>query len=26
MYGENHPKLIKYKGKNRKSLSPYWSC
>ena len=23
MYGENHPKLIKYKRKNRKSLSPY---
>ena len=23
MYGENHPKLIKYKGKNKKSLNPY---
>ncbi|MEK6782154.1 MAG: hypothetical protein AABY93_10630 [Bacteroidota bacterium] len=23
MYGENHPTLIKYKRKNRKSLSPY---
>ncbi len=23
MYGENHPKLIKYKGKNRKMLNPY---
>lgn len=23
MYGENHPKLIKYKGKNRKKLNPY---
>lgn len=23
MYGENHPKLIKYKGKNRKRLNPY---
>ena len=23
MYGENNPKLIKYKGKNRKKLSPY---
>lgn len=22
-YGENHPKLIKYKGKNRKKLNPY---
>jgi hypothetical protein len=22
-YGENNPKLIKYKGKNRKKLSPY---
>lgn len=23
MYGENNPKLIKYKGKNRKRLNPY---
>ncbi len=23
MYGENNPKLIKYKGKNKKSLNPY---
>jgi hypothetical protein len=23
MYGENYPKLIKYKGKNRKKLNPY---
>lgn len=22
-YGENHPKLIKYKGKNKKKLNPY---
>lgn len=22
-YGENHPKLIKYKGKNKKMLNPY---
>ncbi len=23
MYGENHPNLIKYKGKNKKKLNPY---
>ncbi|MEJ0054396.1 MAG: hypothetical protein WDN75_01320 [Bacteroidota bacterium] len=22
-YGENHPKLIKYKGRNKKKLNPY---
>jgi hypothetical protein len=23
LYGENHPKLIKYRGKNKKKLNPY---
>ena len=23
-YGENHPNLIKYKGKNKYKLNPYW--